>query len=486
MACCMAFLLSALSISCIAEAVNVQAETVLKKLLEEKENTHKAKNIILFVGDGMGVSTVTAARILAGQQLGLAGEEYQLSFEQMPYTGLSKTYNTNQQTPDSAGTMTAMMTGWKTKAGFLSVNEQLQRGDCASKKHNLDTLLEQFEQVGRATGIVTTARVTHATAAATYAHSAERNWEGDSDIPEALKKQGCKDVAAQLIDFNVGDGIEVVMGGGRKNFLPKKTNSLGGKNVVGARKDGRNLIVEWQNKYTNTRYLWNKEQLDSINVEEKSHVLGLFNDSHMSFDSERKNTFIDEPSLTQMTEKAIQILSHHQQGYFLMIEGGRIDHGHHAGNAYKALTETIEFSNAVEKAMSMVNQKETLIIVTADHSHAMTIAGYPTRGNPILGKVIVNDKKGNPRLEPYLADDGLAFTAISYANGSGAKISREKINTEDTQAPNYRQQALIPLGSETHGAEDVAIYATGPWAHLIRGSQEQNMIYYVMKHAAQL
>ncbi len=123
-----------------------------------------AKNVILFVGDGMGISTVTAARILAGQMQGLDGEEYQLSFERMPFTGLVKTYNTNQQTPDSAGTMTAMMSGVKTKAGVLGVSEEVVRADCASSQgKELVTALELAEDMGKSTGIISTARITHAT-----------------------------------------------------------------------------------------------------------------------------------------------------------------------------------------------------------------------------------------------------------------------------------------------------------------------------------
>ena len=102
-----------------------------------------AKNVILFVGDGMGVSTVTAARIFAGQKEGATGEEYQLSFEKFPVAGFAKTYNTNQQTPDSAGTMTAMISGVKTKAGVIGYPDQALRADCGSAKGN-ETLLWQI------------------------------------------------------------------------------------------------------------------------------------------------------------------------------------------------------------------------------------------------------------------------------------------------------------------------------------------------------
>ena len=145
-----------------------------------------AKNIILFVGDGMGVSTVTAARIFDGQKKGLLGEENSLSFGRFPFVGLSKTYNVDAQTPDSAGTMTALISGVKTDAGTIGVDENVVRGDCSSVAGSqVFTALELAEIAGLATGIVSTARITHATPAATYAKSADRDWENNSKLPAA-------------------------------------------------------------------------------------------------------------------------------------------------------------------------------------------------------------------------------------------------------------------------------------------------------------
>ncbi len=170
---------------------------------EAAKNSRKhAKNIILFVGDGMGVSTVTAARIYDGQLKGNTGEENRLFFETLPYQAMSKTYNTNQQTPDSAGTMTAMMTGMKSKAGVISVGQNMTRADCSGINNNtLTTALEHAEKIGMSTGIVSTARLTHATPAATYAHVPERNYEDDRDLPKMTNATGCKDIASQLLDL---------------------------------------------------------------------------------------------------------------------------------------------------------------------------------------------------------------------------------------------------------------------------------------------
>ena len=191
-------------------------------------SNERARAVILFVGDGMGVSTVTAGRIYAGQKLGLDGEEHALSFEDFPNLALIKTYNTDLQVPDSAGTMTAIVTGKKTRAGVLSIGPEAPRGDCtAAREHSATTFLEMAEARGWRTGVVSTATITHATPAATYAHSADRNWESDATMPAAARERGCRDIATQLIEFdqqpNVAgssDGVDVMLGGGRAMFLP--------------------------------------------------------------------------------------------------------------------------------------------------------------------------------------------------------------------------------------------------------------------------
>ncbi|TXL20183.1 hypothetical protein BMR06_06200 [Methylococcaceae bacterium HT5] len=268
-----------------------------------KNSDASAKNIILFVGDGMGISTITAARIYAGQMQGKPGEENILFFEKFPYLALAKTYNTNQQTPDSAGTMTAMMTGMKTKAGIIGVGQDMIRTNCSSITGNtLTTALEHAEQIGMSTGVVSTARLTHATPAATYAHVPERNFEDDRDISIMTNATGCKDIAAQLIDLKdrYGDGLEVALGGGRKNFI-RRVHGAGPENGgMGESEDGRDLTTEWLAHYPNSAYVWNQAQFDAINPGSTEHLLGLFNMSHMEYEEDRLNDTVGEPSLSAL------------------------------------------------------------------------------------------------------------------------------------------------------------------------------------------
>ncbi|WP_346838141.1 alkaline phosphatase [Microbulbifer sp. SAOS-129_SWC] len=479
------------------------AEKVLQQAEQRRVNNQRgaAKNIILFLGDGMGISTVTAGRIFAGQQRGMTGEENLLSFEHLPYSGLIKTYNTNQQVPDSAGTMSAIMTGVKTRAGVLSVDQEVLRGDCTgSHGHELNSALKLAALDGKGTGVITTARVTHATPGATYANVAERDWEYTAP-------QGCADIASQFVAFQPGDGLDLLMGGGRRNFLPQNVTDEEG--APGKRVDGRNLVDEWKQRYANgplhARYIEDEKGFDKLDTAHTDKLLALFNPSHMRYEADRKNDRAGEPSLSQMTAKGIELLQkkHGQQGYFLVVEGGRIDHASHAGNAYNALNETAEFSRAVQVAMDNTDARDTLIIVTADHSHSLTMAGYATRGNPILGYVVGNDEHGQPQKKPELAEDGKPYTTIHYANGKGyanlgdetdadarydlpTRAGRIEHADVDTTEPGYHQEVLVPRDGETHSGEDVGIWARGPSADLLTGTHEQNLIFHVMVHAGGL
>ena len=472
-----------------------QGQQSLAAALVQKPITSTAKNVILFVGDGNGVASVTATRIFDGQSRGESGEENILSFEHFPYVALAKTYNTNQQTPDSAGTMTAMITGVKTLAGVLSMGPEVSRGDCTdSEQYSVPSLLEQVQGAGYATGIVTTARVTHATPGATYAHVPERGWEDDSEIPAAMK-DCARDIARQLVDSG---RIDVVMGGGRQHFLPATVEDPEKAGKTGNRQDGANLVELWQSAHPEGRYLWSDAQFNRLPADFSGPVLGLFERSHMAYEADRIETGAREPSLSAMTATALDILKRRSdKGFFLMVESGRIDHAHHAGNAYRALAEGQELSKAVQVAARATDPEDTLIIVTADHSHVLTMAGYPTRGNPILGLVTTNDDHGHPADKPYLADDGKPFTTLGYMTGpgyghhasaeeryaAGINAGRHLSPDEQTTGKDFHQESLVPLSSETHGGEDVAIYARGPWAHLVHGVQEQSYIYYVMRHA---
>lgn len=478
-----------------------QGRQALEAARARTPNNGKARNVILFVGDGMGVSTVTAARILEGQQRQVDGEGNRLSFETLPYLAHSVTASANQQTSDSAPTATAMVTGIKANDGALSVTQAVGRNEPSAEviaQQSVTSILEQAEQRGMATGLVSTARVTHATPAANYAHIGNRDWEGNAALPAGAT---VKDIARQLLEFPHGDGVDVVLGGGRSFFLPEQSQDPEYPEHSGKRTDGRDLTQEWLAQ-PGARYVWNRSQFEALDTDADGPVLGLFEPSHMKFEADRAGDGAGEPSLAEMTRTAIELLQRNENGYYLMVEAGRIDHAHHAGNAYRALTDTIALSEAVAVARELSSADDTLIIVTADHSHVFTLAGYPMRGNPILGLAAT---EAGPMKDAL----GLPYTTLGYANGPGfaadgdrheftgeegqyraAEFSGDKarpdLSAVATTAPDYVQESAVPMLSETHAGEDVAIYASGPKAHYFSGTLEQNVIYHIMAEALEL
>jgi alkaline phosphatase len=440
-----------------------------------------AKNVIFFLGDGMGISTVTAARIYAGQTAGATGEEYSLAFEEFPHLALIKTYNTDAQVPDSAGTITALTTGEKTRIGVLGINGTVARDDCdAALQNTLPTLAELAEQAGMGTGVVSTARITHATPAGAYAHTPNRNWESSATTPDDAQALGCQDIASQLVAMPFGDGIDVILGGGRREFMPTEMSDPEYPNKQGARDDGRNLIDEWLAADSNRRYAWNGDTIAQWLAAPEplsGQLMGLFEPSHMQYEADRARDPGKEPSLRDMTALAVKQLSAKKEGYFLLVEAGRIDHAHHFSNAFRALGDTVALSEAVQWVVDNVDLSETLILVTADHSHTMTISGYPRRGNPILGTVEMEPGK------PMLDATGKPYTTLSYANGPGYRKQRPDLSDVDTQARNFQQLGTVPMQAETHAGEDVAAFATGANATAVRGVMEQNRLFNVMYDA---
>ncbi|XP_010116424.1 PREDICTED: intestinal-type alkaline phosphatase-like, partial [Chlamydotis macqueenii] len=316
---------------------NRQPAAAIKASIKIQPRISQAKNLILFLGDGFGIPSITATRILKGQEQGKLGPETPLALDAFPYLALSKV-----------------------------------------------SVLERARKAGKAVGIVTTTRVQHASPSGTYAHVVNRNWYADASMPADALQQGCKDIAWQLV-HNVD--INVILGGGRKYMTPAGTPdpeypTYNTEN--GMRKDGNNLINMWLEARPGARYVWNRtEMLAAVADPSVNYLMGLFEPADMKYNLER-NTMLD-PSLTEMMEAAIAILSRNPNGFYLFVEGGRIDHGHHDSAAHKALTEAVEFDRAIERAGALTDEAQTLTVITADHSHVFSFGGYTLRGSSIFG-----------------------------------------------------------------------------------------------------
>jgi alkaline phosphatase len=435
----------------------------------------KAKNIIFFLGDGMGPTTVTAARIYK------YNEDGQLNFEKFERTARIKTYSNDAQTTDSAPSMAAYMTGVKANNEVLSMSANTIATSPSADAHGnltinncqptngtpVATILEMAKARGKSVGAISTTELTHATPAATYSHICNRNAQFD--------------IAAQLIPggagFNpaLGTGVDVLMGGGRNQFKPYDAtlNSKG-------RADGRDLLAELVG-YTIAS---TKDEMNA--APNTGKFIGLYSSKgQMEYELDRAKGVGEgatQPSLAEMTGKAIDILSQNSSGYFLMVEGGRIDHALHGNNAMRVMEDTIAFDDAIKVALDKVKLTDptlanTLIVVTADHDHTMTFNGYVKRGNPILG--LSTGLDGNPILDK----NGATSTTLVFGNGSNRPATRATLNDATVTADNYKQESGVRLSSETHGGGDVQLFATGAGAKIFKGTLDNTKVFALLKTA---
>uniref|UniRef100_A0A6M2E1K4 Alkaline phosphatase n=1 Tax=Xenopsylla cheopis TaxID=163159 RepID=A0A6M2E1K4_XENCH len=362
------------------------ARSELKLALNLEIKNQHAKSAILFVGDGMGPNTVTASRILKHGESGL------LAFEKFPHIGLLKTYCVDKQVPDSASTATALFCGSKTNYETLGVDANVELKDCMASmqpQSRLESIISWAQKNGKSTGFVTTTRVTHATPSALYSHTADRRWECEAKMNNITGD--CEDIAVQLVRREPGRNINVIMGGGRQCMVSNSNGSDADPIDTWAcfSKDGRNLISEWKTDKEERKLQYavvqNTGELQNVDTSNTDYVLGIFANGHLKYEVERDKSLKGMPSLKSMTDAAIKILQKNKNGYILVVEGGLIDQAHHRGTASRALFETLALDDAVASAVELTKpQDDTLIVVTSDHSHTLSINGYPKRGNHIL------------------------------------------------------------------------------------------------------
>lgn len=456
------------------------------------------KNVIFFLGDGYGIVPMTATRIYA------VGEDGDLAIDTFPETAFVKTYSLDAQVTDSAPSMAAYMTGVKTRNEVLGMNgdtfayapgkdattgvsNSVDKCPATGNGAAATTLLELAAAAGRATGVVTTARLTHATPAATYAHTCHRNAE--YEIARQAVPGGAGYNAA------LGAGVDVLMGGVSQYWRPYDATT-----TPTGRPDGRDLVAELQAKgYT---YVSDLATLNAAPTAAGTKVIALFDqakaEGHMSYELDRDAT--KEPSLAEMTTKSIDILSKRDKGYFLMVEGGRIDHALHGTNAARALGDAKAFDDAVRAAIDKVKLtdpelKNTLIVVTADHDHTMVMNGYAaitgktTASNPgILGLMRDYTSPATPALDA----DGKPFTTLVFGNGENRVAGNRSLMTTLTDAAvtdkNYHQEAVIPMGvgGETHGGSDVFLGAMGRGADTFHGVIDNTAVFQLVRTAVGL
>ncbi|KFQ49680.1 Alkaline phosphatase, tissue-nonspecific isozyme, partial [Nestor notabilis] len=301
-----------------------QAQETLRNALRLQHlNQNVAKNLILFLGDGMGVSTVTAARILKGQLQNHKGEESLLEMDKFPYVALAKVMGTRGGAQAGWGSSAAKWCGaGSSRVGMMILDT---RDRCnTTKGQEVTSILRWAKDAGKAVGIVTTTRVTHATPSAAYAHSANRDWYSDGEMPPDALEGGCRDIARQLVE-NIPD-IEVILGGGRKYMFPKNASDVEYPHEDkhrGTRLDRRDLVQAWYDAKPPgkvAKYVWHRRDLLALKLHTVSLSPGLFEPGDMVYELDRNNE--TDPSLTEMVAVAIRMLQKNSRGFFLLVEGG--------------------------------------------------------------------------------------------------------------------------------------------------------------------
>ncbi|VVC93825.1 unnamed protein product [Leptidea sinapis] len=458
-----------------------EAQDAIEERLRYGAGEGRARNVVMFLGDGMSVPTLAAARTLLGQRNRRPGEETKLSFEKFPTVGLSKTYCVDQQIADSACSASAYLCGAKANEGTIGVSAAVRLRDCAGSleaANRLESIAAWAVRGGQDAGLVTTTRVTHASPAGSFARAAHRDWENDAAVAAAgWDPAVCRDIAHQLVHEEPGARFKVILGGGRREFL--QTYETDEEGTAGRRTDGRNLITEWQDdkksRNASFQYVWNREQLMAARSDPPEYLLGLFEGSHMQYHLQANNQ--TEPTLAEMTEVAIRMLKRNEKGFFLFVESGRIDHAHHDNYAELALDETIAMSDAVQRAVELLDEEDSLVVVTADHAHVMAHNGYTARGSNILGASDERDRNGVP------------YMTLSYINGPGHRNEVNELRVDVTQETNFgelewRSHVEVPLSSETHGGDDVAVFAWGAQHNMFSGLYEQSQLPHRMGYAS--
>ncbi|HBT38499.1 MAG: Alkaline phosphatase [Thermotoga sp. 50_1627] len=389
------------------------------------------KNVIYFIGDGMGFNHVYFASILEGRPLNMMKSQH---------VGIVKTFSANTWVTDSAAAGTALATGFKTNNGMIGM---LPNGEL------VPSIAEILKSYGVKVGIVVTCRVTHATPAAFYGHVPDRDMENE--------------LAEQLIESD----FDVVMGGGMRHFIP--ASEKGSK-----RNDGKDLIaIARERGYT---VVTKKSELAQV---ESGKVLALFASSHLAPASERPD---DQPMLYEMVEKALELLSRDGEPFFLMVEGSQIDWEAHGNDPYGVWKEVVEFDEAIGVALEFAKKNpDTLIVVTADHE----TGGLSTStGSYALDVDKLREFKANTDwfLARYNVEDKEKFIA-AVKEFYGIDVSEEDyaqlLNIKKTAKSAYdlpnafgryiSSKVLLGWTTFDHTSDPVPIFAFGPGSEHFTG-----------------
>jgi len=373
-----------------------------------------AKNVVFMIGDGMGMAHITGARIYNG------GSKSKLAMESFPVSGFSKTYCSDHYVTDSAAAATALASGVKTYKGAIGVGPD--------KKSKLETLVDLAKRQGKSVGFVTTTEVFAATPAGFFAHTLSR--ENKSELVSQVPTSG----------------VDLFLGGGAGHFSEST--------LLAMEKKGWSILR-------------NRQELLKLKPTVRSKVLGIFAKKQMHYEFERERDHLNEPTLQEMAEFAVSRLSKNKKGYFLMIEGGRIDVASHMNLAEAAFKEVIAFDRAIGSVLKKTSSKNTLVIVTADHE---------TGGLAINGYNSTETTKGKTLLEGKSIKDGSSLISWSSGPGGDGEGTDPKYWPKEPIPSDLKHPSNFKTVEASHTAVDVVILARGPHQERFQGFMENTEI----------
>jgi alkaline phosphatase len=462
----------------------VEYEVVLAKPLAQQ-----AKNVMLFIGDGMSLPFRTAARIVSR---GLSEGKYRsmLEMDDMDHYAVVTTSGMESIATDSANSGAAYATGHKSVVNAMGVYPDNTKDP--NDDPRVETIVELVKRTRHmAVGLVTTTEIQDATPAAMFAHTRRRS----------------EYLAIMDQYLNPAQSADVIMGGGSASLLPQST-------AGSRRKDNRDLFKEFETK--GYEVVTTRTELRATSAPDK--LLGLFHLGNMNVYLDKAvfkkadvlKQFTDQPMLWEMTEKALDILGKHADGFFLMVEGGLIDKQAHPLDWPRAVWDTIELDKAVgvAKKWAMAHGDNTLIIVVADHAHSMSITGTYWEGDGKKGREAVR-VYGEAKFPDYHDADGDGFPekvdvsrslAIHWANhpdyyenykvldeplSPTVKEGEKWVANKQRAGDGELQTGNLPASesNEVHTVEDVPLTASGPGAEQFHKAMDNTEVFFAIVNA---
>jgi alkaline phosphatase len=462
------------------------------QVVEAQPTAQQARNVILFIGDGMSLPMRTAARIVSR---GMKEGKYNsmLEMDEMEHYGAVTTSGMDSIATDSANSASAYATGHKAVVNAMGVYPDNTSDPTDDPRvETLGEMVKRTRQMGF--GLVTTAEIQDATPAAMFAHT-RRRAEYISIMDQML---------------NPSQMPDVVMGGGSASLLPQSTPGS-------RRKDNRDLIKEFEAK--GYQFVGTRSELRAADAPAK--LLGLFHLGNMNVYLDKAvfkkdtvlKTFTDQPMLWEMTDKALEILGKSPHGFFLMVEGASIDKQAHVLDWERTVWDAIEMDRAVgvAKRWAAANGYDTLIIVTADHAHGMSITGTYWEGDGKKGREAVR-VYADAKFPDYQDTDGDGFPdkvavtrplIVHWANHpefyENYKVNDEPLSPTVQEGDKWvankqrngdgeLQTGNLPwnANNEVHTVEDVPLTASGPGAEQFHKTIDNTEVFFAIVNALRL